>query len=67
MVGNKKLMEHFGVIYTETNENGTIIYTAKNNQYIGCIVISDEVKEQASTTIQKLHSLGAKTIMPYWR
>ncbi len=63
LVGNKKLMEHFGVIYTETNENGTIIYTAKNNQYIGCIVISDEVKEQASTTIQKLHSLGAKTIM----
>lgn len=63
LCGNSKLMEEFNVNY-ELNEGvGTIVYLAKNQEFIGSIVIADEIKEEAKSMIDYLNSIGAKTIM----
>ena len=63
LAGNSKLMEKFNVQYTKAPEAGTIVYAAKDNQYIGYIVISDEVKEDAENAITQLKKLAKQTVM----
>lgn len=57
LAGNNKLMEKFKIDYEKTSENGTIVYIAKNNKYTGCIVISDEIKEDAVFAFKKLKEI----------
>lgn len=63
LVGNSGLMEMFQIDYKKTCESGTVVYTAKDGQYIGYIVISDEIKEDAPQAIAGLKNLSIKTIM----
>ena len=56
-------MNMYKIDYTKSNDAGTIVYTAKNGSYIGYIVISDELKDDAENTIDKLKSLAIKTVM----
>ena len=58
--GNKKLMDKYN-IPCEYNEL-TSVYVARNNEYIGLIVLEDEVKEEALDVISYLNKNG-KTIM----
>lgn len=60
--GNEKLMEQFGIEYSCHNGIGTIIYVAKNKEFIGSILISDEIKEDTKATIDYLNQVG-NTIM----
>lgn len=61
--GNEKLMQSKGVQFIKENEVGTIVYVAKNNEYIGSILISDEIKEETKQVINELNSMGCKTLM----
>ena len=61
--GNKKLMQTFNIDYIQATENGTIVYTAKNNKFLGYIVISDEIKDNAKTTIENLNKNKINTVM----
>lgn len=62
--GNEKLMNKIGVDITEKHPEGTVVYIAIDNQYAGCIVISDVIKETSKAAIQSLKSQGIKeTIM----
>jgi len=63
--GNKKLMADIGVSFEENNEtSGTVVYVARDKEYLGYIVISDVVKQGAKNAIDKLHSVGIKnTVM----
>ncbi len=63
LAGNKKLMEKYRVDYQESNDVGTIIYVAKNNKYLGYVVLSDEVKENAKEMIEKLHKENIKVVL----
>ena len=63
LAGNDKLMQSFKVNFAKAEENGTIIYAAKNNEYLGYIVISDEIKEEAAAAIKELKASGCKTVM----
>ena len=63
LAGNDKLMENFKIAFTKQNENETVVYAAKNNEYLGYIVIADEIKEEAAEAIKELHALGSKTVM----
>ncbi len=63
LCGNEKLMEEENISYEKSQDLGTIVYVAKNNEFIGYIVIEDEIKEDAKETIDYLNSIGAKTIM----
>ena len=61
--GNHKLMEEHDIDYQESDEIGTIIYVAVNNEYIGYIVIDDKIKEDSKSALQNLKELGAKNIV----
>ncbi len=63
-VGNSKLMDKIGVSVEKKKIAGTIVYVARENEYLGEIVISDEVKEDAKQTIADLKKQGIKqTVM----
>ena len=62
--GNEKLMHKIGIEINGHHPEGTVVYMAIDNQYAGCIVISDVIKETSKAAIQSLKSQGIKeTIM----
>lgn len=63
LVGNASLLEKFNVKFTKVEESGTIVYVAKDKQYLGCIVISDEIKADAAKTIQELKKTVKNIVM----
>lgn len=60
LVGNAKLMERFDIPYVENDAIGSVVYVAKNQRFIGSIVISDTVKEDAFETMEYLHKIILK-------
>lgn len=60
--GNEKLMQKFNIKYNQHDSVGTIVYVAKNQEFIGYIIISDEIKTEAVDVINKLNTFG-QTIM----
>ena len=63
LVGNENLLKIHNIEYTKSQEAGTIVYTAKNNKFIGYIVISDEIKEDTPNAIKQLKKLNLQTVM----
>ncbi len=63
LCGNDKLMNEYNISYEKSNSVGTIVYVAVDDNFIGYIVIEDEIKEEAKETIKYLNSIGAKTVM----
>ena len=63
LCGNEKLMDLYNISYTNPNKVGTIVYVAHNNEFLGYILIKDEIKEEAKDTIEYLNSINAKTVM----
>ncbi|PGM49125.1 heavy metal translocating P-type ATPase [Bacillus sp. AFS053548] len=64
LVGNSRLMESHSILYEPTREVGTTVYLAKNNHYIGSIVIADQLKNDAKKAILELKKVGIKkTVM----
>ncbi|HAK42013.1 MAG TPA: cadmium-translocating P-type ATPase [Clostridium sp.] len=62
--GNYKLMEELEIKYVKSNEVGTIIYVAVNNNFVGSLSISDRIKSTSPRAIAKLKELGVKkTVM----
>lgn len=63
LVGNENLLKNHNISYQKANETGTIVYTAKNSKFLGYIVISDKLKEDAQKAIMKLKKLKLQTVM----
>lgn len=61
--GNNKLMLDYNINVPDINEIGTTVYIAKNNQFIGYLVVSDEIKEDSKKLIKYLKQNNIKTIM----
>lgn len=61
--GNNKLMLDYNINVPDVNEIGTTVYIAKNNQFIGYLVVSDEIKEDSKKLIKYLKQNNIKTIM----
>ncbi len=64
LAGNYKLMDRENIPYSSKDVIGTVVHLALNKQYIGYIVISDEIKPDSKDTISSLKSIGVnKTVM----
>ncbi len=63
LVGNENLLKNHNISYQKANETGTIVYTAKNSKFLGYIVISDRLKEDAQKAIIELKKLKLQTVM----
>lgn len=61
--GNKRLMARAGVAAEDINEVGTIMYVAKNGEYLGAIVIGDTIKPDSARAIAELKAEGSRTVM----
>ena len=64
-VGNLRLMSRLGVDVSDTTDDAaaTVVYVARNGQYVGHIVISDRLRSDASTAIEDLRQLGIKRLV----
>lgn len=63
-VGNARLMQKLQIAYEECSEPGTVVYVAIGQEYLGCILIADVIKEGAREAISSLKNTGIrKTIM----
>lgn len=63
LVGNNKLMTKFGINYISQQNAGTVIYVAKDDEFVGSITISDELKTDSKATIKNLNKKQIKTVM----
>ena len=64
LAGNYKLMKEKKISCEEYSGAGTIVYVALEGDYLGCIVISDTIKEGAKEAISELKKSGvSKTVM----
>ena len=61
--GNEKLLQENHIEYVPNEKAGTIIYVAKNQTYLGLIVIQDEIKDDTKEVIDYLNKENIKTVM----
>jgi len=62
-VGNAKLMEQITVCPRDCHRHGSIVHIAVENDYMGHIIISDEVKADAGESIDSLRAFGISRIV----
>ena len=66
-VGNGQLMDMCGAKWHDCHLTGTIIHIARDTEngpeYLGHIVINDEIKEDSASAIKELKSLGVKELI----
>lgn len=63
-VGGDKLMTAEGAAWHPCHRVGTTVHVARNGEYLGHIVISDEIKNDAANGIKALKDAGVrKTVM----
>lgn len=64
VAGNQKLMKAEAIDFIREEEVGTVVYLAVDKQFIGSILIADQVKADAANAISALKKLGIKkTVM----
>ena len=64
LLGNVKLLQEHGLKVADKSSIGTVVYVSRDEEYIGNIVISDEIRDESKETIKELKALGIrKTIM----
>ena len=63
LAGNSKLMNSENIRFDKKENLGTVVYIAFNRQYIGNILISDEIKEDSPKAIRGMKANGIKEIV----
>ena len=64
ILGNKSLFNDNNIEIEETESIGTVVYIGTENNHIGTIIVSDELKDNVIEDMKRLKSLGIKeTIM----
>lgn len=64
IIGNDKLMQEYNIEFDMPKEVGTVCFVAINKEYVGYIIINDEIKVEAQKVISDLKKHGInQTIM----
>ena len=63
VAGSPKYLETYGIKVEHANEVGTVVYCAVNNKYVGYVVLSDEVKEDAQPMVDLLHHDNVEIVL----
>lgn len=62
--GNEKLMCDNGIAFEHCDEIGTVVYLAREREFLGWILIADSIKAGTKQALSDLHDLGVKrTVM----
>ncbi len=52
LVGNEKLMGEYNIKFKKSEETGTIVYVAINDEFAGTILIADKIKEDSYKAVE---------------
>ena len=63
LVGSEEFLEREKISIVNTDELGTKVHLAINNEYCGCVILSDELKEDSIRTCYELKQMGIKVVM----
>jgi Cd2+/Zn2+-exporting ATPase len=63
LVGNDKLLSEADIDHETSKADGTIIHVVVDSEYVGYILIGDEIKEDAKSAIKRLKELGVEEIV----
>ena len=50
--GTKKFLESFGIEVIQAEEIGTVVYVGVNKQFMGYVILSDEIKDSTRRMIE---------------
>lgn len=62
-LGNERFLTENKIVIHPVNKIGTIIYIATKKEYLGYLVISDQIKENAKSAITQLKRMGISNLM----
>ena len=60
LLGNEKLMKQENIHLELVQTGGSVVYVAEEGKLLGCIVISDTVKDGAAEAIREMKQVGVK-------
>lgn len=63
LVGNSKLMKNENIDFKTDDTVATVVYVAIDNKFAGSILISDEIKDDTVSAIEKLKNRGIKQLV----
>ena len=63
LAGNEKLMKREGIKPLPCSQAGTVVHVAREGKYLGCAVISDQIKPTAPAAVKALKQRGIRTVM----
>ncbi|MDD2306763.1 MAG: heavy metal translocating P-type ATPase [Prolixibacteraceae bacterium] len=63
LAGNDKLLHKENITHTVCNVEGTVVHVAIDTVYVGYIIISDTLKDDAIEAIEKLKAKNIQTVM----
>ena len=63
VAGNEKLMHKYNINFEVSKENGSIVYLAIDKKYVGYVLLSDTIKQDAQPMVDLLHSEGVEIIL----
>ncbi len=58
LAGNAKLLKENNISFTECKDAGTLVYVACNGEYEGCVVLRDQLKNDAIDAVKGLQASG---------
>ena len=62
VAGSGAMMEMAGIPFAEPECYGTKVYVASDGKYMGCVVLSDELKDDSHAAVEALRDLGVEKI-----
>ncbi|MEW5786131.1 MAG: heavy metal translocating P-type ATPase [Bacillota bacterium] len=63
LAGSGRFLQREGVAYSPCAQPGSVIYVAVDGSFAGCLVIADEIKEDAAAAVRLLKKLGVRRII----
>ncbi len=63
LVGNDRMLHHFEIPHPRCDVPGTVAHVAADGDYVGYLVITDAVKEDAPVAVRRLRELGVRKVV----
>ena len=63
LVGNEKIMKEYNIKFQKSEETGTIVYVAINNEFAGTILIADKIKEDSYKAVKLFKNNNVKKVV----
>ena len=63
LVGNEKIMKEYNIKFQKSEETGTIVYVAINNEFAGTILIADKIKEDSYKAVKLFKNNNVRKVV----